>query len=199
MSVRVLSMRDRLLPGETEVNTTSRARTAWEGELSPFLIGPCPLYGGYCSKNMENAWQFSKLYAKHADAQGNPTRVYWEWATQGWGDGRAHRYPMGRGAIPLCSLWGSERLGYIDARKQIYVPLYAEAVQKTFGWRRLKELCDSGARIALRDFDGYDHQAAHKSLRDVLNDPQKKMGHAFVLAMLLLEDAALDQCAMRAP
>lgn len=38
------------------------------------------LYGGYEAVNMENAWQFAKLYAQHADEQGRPTARYWKWA-----------------------------------------------------------------------------------------------------------------------
>ena len=30
--------------------------------LSPFFLGPIPMYGGLEAKNMENAWQFSKVY-----------------------------------------------------------------------------------------------------------------------------------------
>jgi len=35
----------------------------------------------------------------------------------------------------------------------------------------------------LWDFDGYDYR--HTTLYEVLNNPKKKMGHAFVLAALL--------------
>lgn len=204
MSLRVISKRDRLHDGEVEVDTTSHSQAAWKAELSPFLIGPCELHGPYVSKNMENAWQYSKLYLCHADASGRPTQEFWRWARAGWNDARARRYPMGKGARPLCSVWFQsiwerelQLLNYIEARKQIYVPLYAEGVQKTHGWQKLRELYASGARIALRDFDGYDHRALGKTLTEVLNDPERKMGHAFVLAMLLLGDPALGECAMR--
>jgi len=60
------------------VNTTSRAGQGWSSGLSPFLIGPCPLYGPFASKNMENGWQFAKLYQEYADEEGLPTDDYWE-------------------------------------------------------------------------------------------------------------------------
>jgi hypothetical protein len=104
---------------------------------------------------------------------------------------------MGRGAVPKYSWWEGNKLGYIDARKQIYAPLYAEAVKKTNGWNRLVQAYNTEPLIVLRDFDGYDYGAMNKTLTQVLNDPKRKMGHAFVLAMLLTGDAALNQMTLR--
>lgn len=101
------------------------------------------------------------------------------------------RYPMGRGARPLYSWWDGKKLGYIEARKRIYVPLYAEAVVRTSGWKRLSALYDTEPLLVLRDFDGYDHAPLGMSLQNVLRDPTRKMGHAFVLAMLLSGDLCI--------
>lgn len=185
--VRVVGMRD-LIPAGLAINTTSGASEEWQRELSPFNLGPCRLYDDFRSIRLENAWQYAKLYAVHADTHGNPTEDYWTWARKGWNNSKAVRYPMGRGARPLCSWWDGEKLGYIEARKRIYVPLYAEAVVRTTGWKRLRALYDTEPLLVLRDFDGYDHALLGRSLRDVLQDPTRKMGHAFVLAMLLSGD-----------
>ena len=53
-------------------------------ELSPMLLGPCNLYKGFKAKRVENAWQYSKVYAQHIDADGFPTMEYFEWAYTGW-------------------------------------------------------------------------------------------------------------------
>lgn len=124
----------------TVVNTTSKAAGSWERDLSPFHLGPCDLYEGHTAVVMENAWQYSKLYACHATDSGEPLSAHWDWAEAGWADPIPRRYPMGRGAKPLCSLWEGKRYGYIDARKKIYAPLYAEAVQRMAGWKKLREL-----------------------------------------------------------
>ena len=159
---------------------------SWSRGLSPFFIGPCKLYGGYIAQRMENAWQFCKVYECHADFGENPTEEYWRWARQGWADNWAHRHPMGKGAVPLYSLWNGEYLNYIEARKKIYAPLYARAVKKTMAYHKLKELYEtSGRTIYLWDFDGYNNKALGMSLVDVLNCPDKTMGHAFVLARML--------------
>lgn len=172
----------------TFVNTTSRAADDWQRRLSPFHLGPVPLYEGAAvprAWNVENAWQFSKVYADHVGPDGLPTDDYFEWARRGWLHRRAIRYPRGKGAIPDYSWWAGEKLGYVAARKRIYVPCYAKCVLPSTAFARLLELYREHGEVVLWDFDGYDHRRLGMSLKDVLNDPTRKMGHAFVLAMLL--------------
>lgn len=182
--------------GSTVVSTVSKSQTAWERDLSPFTLGPCKLYDNFISKTMENGWQYAKVYKEFLDARNRVTDEYWDWAIAGWSNPRAVRYPVGKGRKPLYSLWEDEHLGYVDARKEIYVPLYARAVQMTEGWERLVKLFETEKQLVLLDFDAYDHAAKGMTLTEVLNDPTRKMGHAFVLMMLLTDDKALKQCAI---
>lgn len=191
--VRVVQMRQKVSEGIV-VNACSNTAVGWQKDLSPFLIGPCNIPGGYTSLNMENAWQFSKVYKKHLDENGDPSHDWWSWSTKGWSDSKAHRYPMGRGAVPEYSYWNGKKLGYIDARKHIYAPLYKAAVEKTEGYQHLKELYKTSDQLVIRDFDGYDYLKKGMTLTEVLNEPKKKMGHAFVLAMMLMDDPALKEC-----
>ena len=186
--IRVIGPKDPKNPAA--VNTTSRSNT-WSHELSPFALGPIPLYGYYVAKNMENAWQYAKVYAQHVGPDGLPNEHYWPWATAGWSSSRADRYPMGKGAKPEYSWWDGAKLTYVEARKKIYAPLYAGAVVKTAAFQKLKGMADEGD-VVLWDFDGYDHRALGMTLRDVINDPMRKCGHAFVLAMLL--EGVLEEC-----
>ena len=184
--------------GVEVIDTTSNANGSWTRDLSPFILGPCDLYGPHVSENMENAWQYSKVYAEDTDSHGEPTGAYWKWAQKGWATLEAHRYPKGRGRIPEYSLWDGEHLGYIDARKRIYGPLYIEAVTATNGWQQLLQLYNSKRELYLRDWDGWDmvrHNMA--DLTQVLNNPRRKMGHAFVLKMLLEDDSALQEMDLR--
>lgn len=172
------------------VNTTSRTKVDWQRDLSPFHLGPSALYKGAVvprASNVENAWQFAKVYAKHVGADGLPTQEYFDWARGGWTHRRAIRYPMGKGAVPEYSWWEGEPLSYVEARKRIYVPLYTRAVMATRGFAKLCDLYREGGELVLWDFDGYDHHELDMTLKDVLNDPTRKMGHAFVLAMILGE------------
>lgn len=182
MTVYVIGMREHA-PVDTVTDTTSRSNN-WSRGLSPFFLGPVNLYDDYQAENVENAWQFAKVYSKHVDEDSNPTNDYFEWAKAGWRDNWAHRYPMGRGARPEYSFWDGEKLGYIEARKKIYIPLYSKAVRGTEAFEYLKSLSEK-IDICLRDFDGYNHKALGWGYEQVINCPHKKMGHAFVLAMML--------------
>jgi hypothetical protein len=182
--IYVIGPYDKAPQGALIINTTSRSDT-WSRHLSPFFLGPVDLYDGYVSQNVENAWQFSKVYEYYTDANGNPDERYFNWAKDGWADKRAHRYPMGKGVIPLYSYWDGEKLTYVEARKKIYIPLYSQAVKKTTAFAQLKKMHEEGQDLYLWDFDGYNHKTCSLSYDQVINDPKKKMGHAFVIAMLL--------------
>lgn len=169
----------------TVINTTSHNTSDWQIQLSPFLLGPVDLYDGIISVNMENGWQFSKCYSEYGTLEDQePGSSYWTWAYRGWNDKKAHRYPMGRERKPLYVWWEGRKLGYIEARKKIYIPLYAHAVVKTEAFRILQQLHNE-KDIALFDFDGYMSPLFEKSFEEISNDPIRKMGHAFILKFLL--------------
>ena len=155
--------------------------------LSPFVLKP-----KHEALNLENLWQFSKVYPEHADVLGSPTQEYFDWRSRGWADPQAHRYPMGKGRKPLYSLWFGEKLGYIEARKKIYATMYAEAVIDTVSYKVLEVIYNHGVDLVLIDYDGYDYIREGVSLKRVINNPHKIMGHAFVLAMLLKGE--LEEC-----
>lgn len=161
-----------------EIDTTSRGNNK---DLSPFYLGPVSAYNGTMVKNVENLWQYSKVYPGY---ENDPTR-YFDWRDRGWAKQRADRYPMGKGAKPLYSLYDGYKLGYVEARKFIYIPAYASAVIKTKSYQMLFDTVMRGDNIVLRDFDGYDYGSMGMTLVDVANNPKKTMGHGFVLAMLL--------------
>lgn len=167
------------------INTTSKSPT-WSIGLSPFFLGPIALYGDYVSRNMENAWQYAKVYPQFVDPiTQEPLANYWAWAEHGWGRDFADRYPMGKGVVPLYSLWDGKKLSYVEARKEIYIPLYSRGVRNTEAYEKLESLYKQQGNITLWDFDGYDHRPLGMSYDDVVNCSTKKMGHAFVLAMML--------------
>lgn len=183
MSVYVLPRWAKADPELPVIDVTSGGNGKW---ASPFTLGPVMLYGGNWSRNMENGWQYAKVYPEHFDGPMVSDR-YFTWAQTGWASTYAHRYPMGKGAKPAFALWAGQELGYIEARKRIYMPLYSTAVRMY----QLNQLCrlmqthDAFGNIVLKDYDAYDHRALGYSWDDVISDPAKKMGHAFVLAMML--------------
>ncbi len=182
--IYVISPRDKPPEGALVINTTSRSNN-WSRSLSPFFLGPVDLYAGHKSQNIENAWQYSKVYEYYLEDDGSVGERYFNWAKDGWSSTRANRYPMGKDARPLYSYWDGEKLPYVEARQKIYVPLYAKAVQQTFAFEKLKKMHEEGQDLYLWDFDGYNHKACNLTYDQVINDPNRKMCHAFVIAMLL--------------
>lgn len=187
MSIKVLSLRDPIPEGFTPINTTSKSLELWSKNLSPFLVGGhIKLYGRAYAHNVENAWQYSKVYEEFVDENGDPTPDYFKWAQAGFKKYSADRYPMGKGKKPLYSFWNGHQYDYIEARKKIYIPIYSRQVAKTPAFFTLKQFYKT-TDIALIDFDGYDKDQLDMSYEQVVNYPNRTMGHAFVLAMLLEE------------
>ena len=179
------------LYGGTEVDVTSNS--GFWSDLSPFLLN-ASRYGALV---FENLWQFSKVYKKFImPIDGYPDASWYKWRDAGFANPRAVRYPMGKGAKPEYLLWEGEKLPYVESRKKVYAPIYAELVGNTRGYGILQELhkfCSAdGEPLVLRDYDAYDHIAMGRSLRDVINDPDRKCGHGFVLAMML--QGELEEC-----
>jgi hypothetical protein len=185
MTVYIWGPKNKSPIGVEVINTTSRS-VNWSRGLSPFLLGPCELYNGYVASNVENAWQFCKVYQEHIQ-DGNPTEKYFDWALEGWSNPQAIRYPMGKGRKPLYSLWNNQKLSYIEARKKIYVPIYGKAVVQSEAYAILRELYKKNGEVHLWDFDGYDYIGLNLTFKDVINDPTRPMGHAFVIANLLIK------------
>jgi len=115
------------------------------------------------------------------------------WARRDFSSKVEIRFPAGKENVRKClyAWWKVDgefqKLGYIAARKAIYIPLYARAVVKTEAYRRLVELRDAGKNLMLIDFDGYNihHPRYNFTYNDAIHCWPLKMGHGFVLAMLL--------------
>ena len=181
-----------------QIDCTSGNKDEVMRGLSPFYLGPVECYDGLKSETFERAWQCAKVYPWMENADGYPSEGYFAWRDMMWAKKGFERkidirFPVGKGNARKCEYaWWKvngtfERLKYIPARKTIYIPLYAKAVVKTEAYRRLVELRDSGKNLMLIDFDGYNihHPKYNFTYNDAIHCPLLKMGHCFVLAMLL--------------
>lgn len=170
---------------------------ARDSELSPFSLGPCDLYDGIKSRNLQNAWEYTKVYPEHLDSRGDPTLDYWLWAQTGWKSRKPVKNPMGD-RLPSFHLWEGKQIGLVQARAYIFVPLYAQAVKQTEAYQHLKELWETcqkrSVNLTILDYDAHNHHAYGLDLSKVLMNPGRQMGHGFVLAMLLKDDPALKLC-----
>ena len=170
-----------------EINTTTKSDN-WSRGLSPMLVGMIFSDNGI-ARNMENFWQYAKVYEHQVDNNQNPLPEYFEWKNKGYNKKWADRYPAGKGSIPLYTWYCGEKLGYIEARKKLYLKYYKEAIIHTEAFKILKETwlnCKkNNTDLILLDFDAYNHRELNYTWEDILNNEKRKMGHAFVLAKIL--------------
>ena len=163
-------------------------------ELSPFFLGPYTSEEGLTSKNIENYWQYSKVYKDQVNESGEPSQDWFKWRLDGFNSKRADRYPRGKEYRHnvLYSYLNGVKYDYIEAREHLYIKAYASTVSKTKAFKELKALYDAGVDFVLFDVDGYDYLSKGKTLENVFFDKKKPMGHAFVLAMMLEGYVNLD-------
>ena len=111
--------------------------------LSPFYIGPVECYDGLQSQTFELAWQCAKLYPNSVindcvDSNNDPAPGYFAWRNKFWAKRYPEdfpkksdiRFPAGKGNAGKClyAWWkvdgAFQKLGYIEGRKHIYIPLH---------------------------------------------------------------------------
>jgi len=167
------------------LDVTSRSSN-WGQLFSPFNVGPVELYDGYTAFNIENAFQFSRVYAEYSTVYGEPAKHYWEWAQNGWKNHKPIKYPMGAWNKHLYHWWCHKKISDLEAQNQIFLPLYKKAIIKTSAFQRLKEMFETSKKdIYLVDFEGYNHRFLEQTWDNVINNPDRPVGQAFALCMIL--------------
>ena len=147
---------------------------------------------------------------------------YWAWRKKGMENPDHVRYPVGyrdRGACLFAiqeepeledqeDVPQNKRLGYIDARKQIYVPVFCDLVKTKEKFLELRQRLDDGENLLIIEVDG-PHQESLEYYKEtygvpddfieqntvvidefnisiLLNDEKHPFGHGYCLAMALL-------------
>lgn len=175
--------------------------------LSPFTLGPVTSLE-HCdldlpeAKVFENFWQNLKVFTMEIDEKtGKPSDKYFIRRNKGFSDVKPHRRVYSskdlsvkyKGAKCEYTWWKENKLTWIEARKQIYCPLYADLVQKTAAFRDLKSRMENGENLLLIGYDGFDLKPDIYTEDELLNvakkhleDTTKSVGHEFVLVCLLM-------------
>jgi hypothetical protein len=182
-----ISYKDNVPKDYEIINVTSRGSDKWRG-FSPFITRPF-YHNGVLVQNIENFWQFSKVYDEHLDSNNNIKPEWFEWRLNGWKSTYAHRYPMGKGRTPKFLYWEEnnnvERLNYIDARKRVYFPYYTNSIKDLQLFKDLQDKYLNNEKLAILDFDVYRFDLLNMSIDDVINCETKKAGHGFAIYKLL--------------
>jgi hypothetical protein len=126
-------------------------------------------------------WQFLKIW---------PDEPGWseEEAMEAFRATVAIRYPRGRGAAATGAYWAENRsrLGYVEARKRIYIPCYKEMLEtpdRVHVLERLRELAMQ-RNVWVWDPDSYDyHGHGLSDIVDTVNYEKRPFAHAFLVAI----------------
>ena len=204
---------------------------AFVKDLSPFYIGPLVSSDGVNCNIFEIFWQCGKVYPCHDD-QGKPNKEFFKWRNDYYKKKECSKSLMRHACESLgynhsdtlyFAYFDKDKkeyvpLDYVESRKKVYFPEYAKLVVKSESFKWLKSLVDSGKKIALVDFDGYNYYSTNakiglyksylnkcknnkitpflneddflniNNMKDVINCPFLKAGHGFVLKALLQGD-----------
>lgn len=199
-------------PGFMQIPAWSRGKGIYK-ELSPFFLGPVTATDGLVANNLENYWQHQKIYPVHLDKDGNPSKEWYLWREKGF-NMPPDRHPMGK-AKPAYLYHNGQKLDVVNARLQVYIPIYKELARKTKSYAHLLSLLKNGTNILLIEPDGPPLDRFPSGLQVDINllddlkhitnlnglynrlgllpsneDKYFPYGHGYVLAEALLEDLA---------
>lgn len=213
--------------GFKNIPAWSRGAAPWK-QLSPFEIGPVVFQEDGVMKQspiFENFWQSAKAW-QHVDKQngknwkwpadvhigpdGNPNQAWYKWHNALLSHNLPVRRPNGKIA-PLYAWWKGQKLGIVEARKQIYIPYLQQLYRAHRVYQQLLTEVRNGQNIILLEPDGphfslypdgmtVDLQLLYR-LQDVTQmrdfpdgerheNPGKycAYGHGLVIALTLLQD-----------
>lgn len=174
-----------------ELNVTSRS-TDWGKALSPFLLGPVVTVNG-TALNVENAWQYSKIWPMHWDEEKQePRPAYWYWRQKGFDTKYGQRYPFGKEEQNnTLGTWLGKKgergrlVPYTQAKRLLYVPTYQQALRASAWYPTfIKFIADAyhtDTNLVFRDFDTFNHYEKGMTLMDILNSSDHRYGHGFIL------------------
>jgi len=232
------------IEGYTPIVVTTRSRSTWYN-LSPYYLKTNEGYimenvwqfskvypVTNKSTQYRSRWDKTVIWSHPREVHYKNdalTPEFFQWRAKGFKHSEPVRYPMGYANKHRCvfavkptlklgeitSLKEEDKLNYIDARKQIYMPLYNFLAKKTVEFKDLQKLVASGEKILIIDVDGpheeslpyYEEKykslvskdfiwknfikdgamdATPENLSIMMNDPKHPFGHGYCLAAALL-------------
>ena len=173
--------------GTTKINVTSAQR-----KNSPFRLAFSPMtpivnkYKGYHC--FENYWQSGKRY------QGIYSKTitdWWKKQTKG-----KRRFPDGRNKRVLHAKFPhiNNNLGYIDSRKQVYVPEYYNLIKDNPILIDIQNRLNIGENFTVYDFDGIRDDNGNPTsaevtlelLQEKILDTRTPFGHGYIVASAIM-------------
>lgn len=188
------------LNGVKYVDISSRSTKILK-DMAPDQLGPCVASDGIEFQNLENLWQYSKVFegVQRVDKEkyffyvknGVPTQEYYDFRNEGAALESADKKLAGvisKNSYKFFFKEGDEvkLLDEIEARKKIYIPGYAKLVVKTEGFKKLKKLVDDGQQVVLYGEGIFDY-TDKDVLRNLYSELQKKYDNLYFDDVEVLE------------
>ena len=195
----IINKRHPKIAGFTNIRVCSDDRRG--RELSPMLIGPVINETEEQDENglvlpnamrFENFWQGLKVHTHELNESGNPNSIYLTRRKKNFMDKKGHRrvYPKKK-LIDLKSkveftFYNKRKYTYLEARKEIYCTKYAEMIRENKYFKELEERLATGENLLIIGFDGFELDPLKADdVKFHINDPNKPVGHEFVICCLL--------------
>jgi len=193
MTVYIASMNLRGTWAPCPENTTRVNVTSAQRKDNPFRLAFSPMTpivnkykGFYC---FENYWQSGKRYP---NIPAKTITDWWKKQTKG-----KRRFPDGKDKKVLYAKFPhiNDNLGYIDSRKQVYVPEYYNLIKDNLVLIDLKNRLASGESFTVYDFDGIRDNNGNPTsaevnlelLQDKILDTRTPFGHGYVVAAAIMD------------
>jgi hypothetical protein len=186
------------LDGYTNIQVCSNVKRG--KEVSPMCLGPITehlevdKHGKLLPPAVlfENFWQGIKCFTFELDEKTSTILpIYFDRREKNFSDTKPHRrvYPkkvlIEKKAKVEFSYFNGKRYGWVEARKLIYCPMYAEMVTKTRYFKELKYRLEQGENLLIIGYDGFSFDPERDDAKAHLEDTSKSVGHEFVICCLL--------------
>jgi len=164
--------------------------------LSPFAQGPVfDKHDGARANWLESRWQGGKMWptAGHI-ADGQPTPEFFAFRAKVYGAAKAKRRPLPvkQYGFPTSSYYNGRVQGYVESRKEVYVPEYAALIRDSPAIRAIGALLDAGTDVLILDNDAppktrwpEGREMTQALWDEAIDDPSLPFGHGYVVAGLL--------------
>lgn len=121
----------------------------------------------------------------------NPSPAWFKFRAKGFAStkGKRRPLPLKKYGVPTASYYNDRPMGYVESRKLEYVPKYSALIKDLPVMDALERLIKSGQSVMLIDGDGpprdqYPNgmEMTEDNWTRMLDDPQARFGHGYVVA-----------------
>ena len=169
-------------PGYKNICVSTRT-TGKTRELSSIEMGPI---NSPSAPNLYTLWNMCKIKERAINGDGKIIKNFQN--IRFYKSDNTYRYEW----KTLFYYWQGKELNEIEARREIFCPLYVDFARKTKSFRNIKKLLKAGYNVQLIGYDSVPYSSAYdpvgQILKDIFNEPSKPFTNVHVLAGMLTKN-----------